>query len=290
MLLPFLRSKIMSIAIPGYWATAGYGVPAVCAKHGRPEVRRAKTTPVSPIPGWMYALIVAGFMIFIIVRVATRKALTIPAWPFCESCVRRRTTRLWAAIATIAVGTGAFVLAAGDWIPGGPATGMAGLFIVMAGVIGLVPARWSVIAGAKLSDDGFWITVRNPHPEFMAQFAQFRPAADEVAASRAVASPVARTGTPVIWILALIFGGLILLAGTWRLLSGPSCGQDTMQPGDICEKRSSTGRVSESTYEQEQRVSYISAAIGGIAVLGGGAGMVLTRRRNRRAADVAASI
>jgi hypothetical protein len=85
---------------------AGYVVagwtPEVCVRHGRRPVATRKATFLSPIPLWMYATILAGLLIFVILVSVLRKKVVAPAWPLCDQCLaerRRNLTLMWVSIA-----------------------------------------------------------------------------------------------------------------------------------------------------------------------------------------------
>ncbi|GIH08078.1 hypothetical protein Rhe02_61450 [Rhizocola hellebori] len=58
----------MVIEIPSHWPNAGYGIPSVCAKHGRPEVQRTKVKLETATPDWQYLLLLFGVVVYFLVR------------------------------------------------------------------------------------------------------------------------------------------------------------------------------------------------------------------------------
>ena len=55
-------------------------------------------------PGWTYVTILAGLLLFWILRALLRKAIVTPAWPFCDRCRRRRVVAIVIASAIVAAG------------------------------------------------------------------------------------------------------------------------------------------------------------------------------------------
>lgn len=93
-------------------------------------------------------------------------------WPFCASCVRRR-TRIRRAAAALLFGGIALALAAIAWSAVHPGTEpglLAPLLVGFAAVVasGFVfgRSRWRRIADARVSDDGEWVTFSQAHPAF----------------------------------------------------------------------------------------------------------------------------
>ncbi len=169
----------MVIAIPSHWASAGYGIPAVCVKHGRPEVRRSRLRLESAIPNWQYVLLLLGVVIFFLVRVATVKKLAVTAWPFCEICMRQSQRLRWIAAGVAAVGLALFVVAVSG-LP--PVWALLAVVLMVVGGMALVREDWiwGRLSGAKLSDEAAWVIVAKPHSGFEAQFAPHLPAAAEL--------------------------------------------------------------------------------------------------------------
>jgi hypothetical protein len=97
------------IAIPVRLATSGYAMPDVCARHGMAATHSRPTTLVSRPPGWSYLLLPAGLLLFWIVCGALRRIVTVPAWPFCDGCRRRRTGLIVAGTAVLVAGTAVLV-------------------------------------------------------------------------------------------------------------------------------------------------------------------------------------
>jgi hypothetical protein len=72
---PLIRDRIITLT--------------VCSRHGRPQTHRIRFTADSSPPGWSYAFIPLGLLIFVVIRTATRTRIALP-WPFCDSCRARR--------------------------------------------------------------------------------------------------------------------------------------------------------------------------------------------------------
>ncbi|GAB4050712.1 hypothetical protein [Catellatospora paridis] len=162
----------MQTLIPASWAAVGHGIPSVCSRHGLPPTLRARTRFESAPAGWTYALIPLGLLVFLIVRATTRQVVDAPVWHYCGRCrTRRRRQRVWFGLLTavgFAVPVAAVTMNVGE--PAAPLLLAAALIIVIVGYIGLVRARWEVIAQARVTRDGQWIAVRDPAPEFDAEF------------------------------------------------------------------------------------------------------------------------
>jgi hypothetical protein len=270
----------MVVAIPSHWATAGYGIPSVCAKHGRPEVRRSRISLETATPDWQYLLLLIGILAFFLVRSLTAKTLAVTAWPFCDTCLRERLRLKWIAAGTFIVGLVLFVAAVRGLLPPAAAVLMAVLMVV--GGLAFVRGDWAWrrMSRAKLSEDAGWITVAKPHAAFEEQFAPYQPAAVELWNSTGGAR-ASKNGSAAPWILALIIGPICVAAGLINMLIGPTCGDERMRPGDICEETSSRGSTRESTYDSERQIGTIVTGLGVLTLMGGIAGIVITRRRKR---------
>ncbi|GAA1412014.1 hypothetical protein ACFQZ4_47110 [Catellatospora coxensis] len=162
----------MQTLIPASWAAVGHGIPSVCSRHGLAATLRARTRFESAPAGWTYALIPLGLLAFLIVRAVTRHVVDAPVWHYCDRCrSRRRRQRVGFGLLT-AVGF-AIPVAAMASAADGPVASLltaAAVIALIVGYIGLVRARWEVIAQARVTRDGQWIAVRDPAPEFDAEF------------------------------------------------------------------------------------------------------------------------
>lgn len=157
-------------ALPAAWVSRGYGIPDVCSRHGQPATYRRRIVIESSPPGWTYATIPAGLLIFGILRAVFRKAIVAPAWPFCDRCRRRRIIAI--AIAGGIVAAGLATIVAGfqstdtDVIF---AVFCAGLLVILLGYAGLHWARPAAIADAQLTRDGQFVTLSHASQRFTAQ-------------------------------------------------------------------------------------------------------------------------
>jgi hypothetical protein len=157
-----------TIGIPTQWIRTGYGIPTVCARHGRPHVRRPGLVVESAPAGWTYALLLAGVLPFLLARALTRWTTVARAWPFCDRCERRRRSAFLAAGLVMAAGLVLIGLAFADPTGSSPLLVLGGVVLV-AGYAALHWARRQVIARVRLSRGGERVLVRAPAPEFDAQ-------------------------------------------------------------------------------------------------------------------------
>src|SRR5690242_18223474 len=86
------------LRLPGPFVAGGGASVDVCVRHGRPASVRHTVMFESRPPRWTLVLIVCGFLPYLLVRMLTRRYLTVPGWPFCPQCIRLRRTRLAVAI------------------------------------------------------------------------------------------------------------------------------------------------------------------------------------------------
>jgi hypothetical protein len=156
--------------IPATWVRSGHGIPDLCSRHGERPTRRRRIVIESSPPGWTYATIPAGLLIFGILRAVFRKAIVAPAWPFCDRCRRRRAVAI--ATAGGVVGAGLVVAVIGFQSPSDNVTVellALGLAIVLAGYAGFHWARPAVVAGTTLTRDGLYVLLKRANPLFAAQ-------------------------------------------------------------------------------------------------------------------------
>jgi len=158
---------------------SGLGLPDVCSRHGRHATRRSRAVIESSPPGWVYATIPAGLLIFLILRAALRKSIVAPAWPFCDRCQRRRATVIAIASVVVVVGLGmvpiGLQLSHGDPMFG--LFGGLGVVIAMCGYAGFALARPAAIAGARLTQDGLCVVLEHPNDTFVTLLGAEQPAA-----------------------------------------------------------------------------------------------------------------
>jgi hypothetical protein len=158
--------------LPAHWVDAGYGIPAVCSRHGRPATRRVAARFVSRPSPWAYPLIVISLLVYAIVAWATRKAVVAKGWPFCARCGVVRVLRFLTGSAVFAVGVAAILLmqppmaSDSDLSLTGGLILVTGLILFLAGIIIMAGSGWAAVARATVTRDGAWVTVRRPHPEF----------------------------------------------------------------------------------------------------------------------------
>jgi hypothetical protein len=155
------------------WAVlvrSGSGIPDVCSRHGLPATRRSRMVIESSPPGWTYATIPAGLLIFGILRAIMRKAIVAPAWPFCDRCRRRRGIAIAIASTIVAAGLATMVVGfQSSNVDVGFTRFFVGLVIAMVGYIGFHWATPASIAGARLTRDGQQVTLKRASAAFAAR-------------------------------------------------------------------------------------------------------------------------
>jgi len=158
-----------SIFLPADMVSTGYGMPAVCPRHGRAggATRPTKLSIYSRPPIWVYLLILLSLLIAVIVLIALRKTVKTSSWPACDTCrqVRRRNL----------TGMRACLL---GWIPltalglAVDSSGMLGIALLFAlPLVGFVLGTlgsWGSIVKAKVTADGGSVELPTPHPDFVA--------------------------------------------------------------------------------------------------------------------------
>jgi hypothetical protein len=156
----------MPLALPAPWVRAGIGIPAVCSRHGRVAAYQTEVVIESAAPAWTYALIPLGLLPFLVVRAATRKVVTAPAWPFCRRCGRRRVIAIMVATAIGACGLLSVLLYGELADRHDYRLLVAGTMLIIAGYCALHWARRTVIAGTRVTQDGYWVQVRSAAKAF----------------------------------------------------------------------------------------------------------------------------
>jgi len=170
------------VTLPAHWAQAGYGVPKLCARHGQPEVKRAKVTFVSQRPGWVYVLLLLGILPFFLATLILQRRVTVNGWPFCRLCESLRRQRL-------AIGIGLTTAGVAGWVANaylGPNSGLT-LFtfvLIVVGIIEWASAPRAVIGNTHVGKDGTALDVRAHQA-----FASYVQAATAHAAQQAEAQP-----------------------------------------------------------------------------------------------------
>ena len=165
----------MATNLPAPWVRAGHGIPTVCSRHGRPATRRVATQFVSRQSPWMYLLMVVSLLIYLIVAWATRKVVVANGWPFCSRCRIVRILRFLAAAAVFVLGIAAILVAEPPISSGtrlsltGGLVLVTGLVLFLVGIIAMTRSGWASVAGATVTPDGIWVSVRKAHPRFDAE-------------------------------------------------------------------------------------------------------------------------
>ncbi len=141
-----------------------------------------------------------------------------------------------------------------------------------------IPAQW-----AKQGIAIPTVCARHGRPEVRSLRHTAAPA--QAADTTAPPAPIIKKLNPV-WYIALVGGILLAAGGAFNFLAGPTCGAETMRPGDVCETVDSSGMVTESTYEQERAFGngmVVAGAFGVLAAIGAGIRIRQWNRALRRA-------
>jgi hypothetical protein len=127
-------------------------------------------------PGWTYATIPAGLLIFGILRAVFRKAIVAPAWPFCDRCRRRRGVAIAVAGAIVAAGLATMVVGfqSSDADVVLSMFGL-GLAIALLGYVGFHWATPAAVAGTRLTQDGQHVVLKFASAAFAAQLVTDEP-------------------------------------------------------------------------------------------------------------------
>ncbi len=174
----------MPIYLSASWVGAGYGMPTVCTRHGRPATIRVTTRLVARLEPWAYALMVVSFLAYAIFVWATRRSVLARGWPFCPRCRGLRASRVLGGVALSVAGFAAILV---ELPPTATNTHVSrsggvvlclGMVLFLVGVVVMTRRGWAWLARASVSRDGHWVCVRGAHPGF----------ADQVAATVARAS------------------------------------------------------------------------------------------------------
>ena len=162
--------------LPASMVSHGVGLPDVCSRHGRPATHRRQMVIESRSPGWTYVTILAGLLLFWILRAVFRKAIVTPAWPFCDHCRRRRLVAIVLASAIVAAGVVTMVAPfASGYTDAAVRTLAVGLVIAMLGYVGFHWATLAAVARVRLTHDGQQVRVTRPSDAFVAQFHAHQP-------------------------------------------------------------------------------------------------------------------
>jgi hypothetical protein len=158
------------LRLPKPFVVGGGASVEVCARHGRPAAARHNVMFESRPPRWTLLLAVGGFLPYLLVRMLTRRYLTVRGWPFCPRCIRLRRARLAVAIvlfSIVPVGVAAAaVFGLATITPANQAAGKALLITaavaLLAALIVISYASYPSVGGAQVSRDGHWLLVRRP--------------------------------------------------------------------------------------------------------------------------------
>jgi hypothetical protein len=162
--------------LPVSRVSRGLGIPDVCSRHGEPPTRRSRMVIESRAPGWTYAAIPAGLLLFWVLRAVFRKSIVTPAWPFCDRCRRRRALAIVIASAIVAAGLVTMVTGFGS--PDSDETMLwfaAGLVVAMLGYVGFHWATLANVARVRLTQDGLHVVVNQPSKAFVEQLRIHQP-------------------------------------------------------------------------------------------------------------------
>lgn len=144
----------------------------ICPRHGLPAVRVKKRSYYTASPPWAVLLIFVSLLIGLIVLLAIRKTVAGPV-PDCRTCVaeqRKRTTIAWS-VALLSVGL--LLASLGSQSAG---------FVLVALVAVVVAIVHPVVAPKKwpwgvVTDDGWWVEMKDTAPAFRAAVQQATAAA-----------------------------------------------------------------------------------------------------------------
>jgi hypothetical protein len=163
-------------------------VPAVCSRHGRPDVHPCQLTLTSRPATWSYALGVLGLLglvagvvvtlstdssqapfvafgslVLLVAPLLSRFKVSAPRWPFCERCRAEHLRGLLIALGTLAVGV--VILGGGVWLDNGWLM-LAGLGVIVAAAGVALRFSWRVLSQAIVSRQEAMVVIRRPHPQF----------------------------------------------------------------------------------------------------------------------------
>ena len=162
----------MSIDIAAGLVPSGAGVPSVCSRHGEPAVLHKPVKFISKPPGWTYALLLAGFVPYLIAVTALRREVRATSWPFCARCqqMHKRRALLGAALFLPLILIILLVTVAPE--TDGPAmvpvafAAFAGCF---GGIVALARGSYRMLPQGFVSRDGNWVGFAKAHPAFAAE-------------------------------------------------------------------------------------------------------------------------
>jgi hypothetical protein len=140
---------------PGFW-------PRVCVRHGRPVTGTRKVTLYSKPPLWTMLLFFVVLAFALIVMLASRRSIKIPALPVCERCQAERRVRIGIGWGLVVLGLVAVARMAE------PQSWIAAAILIVAGCLFLSQGSWAVLFSADVSSDGGHIRLRKAPRAFLA--------------------------------------------------------------------------------------------------------------------------
>jgi hypothetical protein len=182
------------VNVPAVWLAQGY-LPRTCARHGVPASTSCKRSFHTKPPLWVYILILASVLVFLIVVLVMRKTVS-GHLPACASCTAERRRYLGSVLGGW-VATVALFIAAGLTSSG--ALLLLGFAAVLAALVWSCCGDLQRVHGS-LTADQVWVTLRGAHASFADQLQQalrpppqpvVTPAPTEAPASYAAVSPPA---------------------------------------------------------------------------------------------------
>jgi hypothetical protein len=169
---------LQHLTIPATWFRTAPGMPSVCAGHGLPAVRYEEIR----VPSWPKVRRGFGGLLADLGEVAEAirptRLTVITGWPLCEQCagtsaLRRRLTAVLFFGGLALVGGGLLA----RLVLGHPTLWLA--LPMIAGLVTMITSPWVWRAGlaaqisrAVTSEDGQYVLLRKPSPEFAEQLGQ----------------------------------------------------------------------------------------------------------------------
>jgi hypothetical protein len=167
-------ARVRVVIVPSAFVSTGWGIPAICVRHGRPEAERRAVTFRSLVSGWAFLLFPA-----MIVALATLRQVRSPGWPFCPRCRRIHVLRN-------AVRYGLFGLAVLATVLGflmietehaAMRTGLLVIVLLALATYSIPKTSRSRVAGGYVAANGATVEFRKPHPDFVTAVAAAKQAA-----------------------------------------------------------------------------------------------------------------
>ena len=182
----------VEVRIPAQFVATGWGIPTVCARHGEPAVVRKRAAFISRNPGWSYALVLAGVIVFVMVAAAIRKTVVARAWPFCARCNKESRHDVTAGLGLLAAGVVAFALT--GVLPSeasGPVVFLGIVLLLVGFIVAVRGGNRALRANGHVVDGGRTVQFNRAHEAFAAQVAAAQQAAAQLAAQQAAAQQAA---------------------------------------------------------------------------------------------------